>query len=401
MSKTSTSLTYGAELPTAWHATWAQALSDVCADGEWFADVTLRSSLRVGVGGEQVRLQFCNQFGDHPLHIGRSAVSAGERTATATFDGRDNVTIPVGASAVTDPIDVPVGHHEMLNVDFYLPGRTLFPPLFASASDFTCQVSEPGDHVGAAEFPALTAEPFPMPDEGDIDITVHESGPFLRTVEVASPVPHAVVVCVGDSITAMGWPEAAASLLPEGSGVSVVNRGIPGNRLRFDAGPANLPNGRSGLHRFADDVLDTAGVTQVIVALGTNDLGLPGEFEPIEELPTAAELIAGYQTLLRQADAAGIRARIATITARHGSDNYDDERERTRSAVNEWIRGLGSDVVIDFDRALRSSTSPLELDERYDSGDHLHPSDTGQEQLARTAVAALLSEPSQESPAQH
>jgi len=399
MSKTSTSLTRGAESPTAWHATWAQALPDVCADGEWFADVTLRSSLRVGVGGDQVRLQFSNQFGDHPLHIGRSAVSAGGRTAAATFDGRDHVTIPVGASVVTDPIDLAVAHHEILNVDFYLPERTLFPPLFASASDFTCQASEPGDHVGAAEFPALSAEPFPMPD--DATITVHESGPFLRTVEVAGPVPHAVVVCVGDSITAMGWPEVAASLLPEGSGLSVVNRGIPGNRLRFDAGPANLPNGRSGLHRFADDVLDTAGVAQVIVALGTNDLGLPGEFEPIEELPTAAELIAGYQTLLKQADAAGIRARIATITARRGSDNYDDERERTRSAVNEWIRGLGPDVVIDFDEALRSATSPLELDERYDSGDRLHPSDAGQEQLARTAVAALLSGLSQTAPASH
>ncbi|MEV6125653.1 GDSL-type esterase/lipase family protein [Streptomyces violaceusniger] len=385
--------------PLSWEATWAQALPDVCADGEWFADVTLRSHLRVGIGGEQVRLEFSNQFGDHPVRIGRSAVSAGGRTAVATFGGRDGVTIPVGASVSTDPVEMPVGHHATVDVDFYLPERTLFPPLFTGVSDFTCQLSEPGDHVGAATFPAVAAPPFPMPD--DADISVHESGPFLRTVEVAGDARHAVVVCVGDSITAMGWPEVAAGLLPEGSGLSVVNRGVPGNRLRLDAGPANLSNGRSGLSRFKDDVLGTAGVAQVVIALGTNDLGLPGEFEPIEELPTAAELIAGYETLLEQAGAAGIRARIATITPRVGSDSYDDGREQTRSAVNDWIRGLGPDVAIDFDEALRSAASPLQLDQRYDSGDCLHPSDTGQEQLARTVVAALLAGTSQQEPAVH
>ncbi|WP_394425607.1 GDSL-type esterase/lipase family protein [Streptomyces sp. SGAir0957] len=397
MSKTPTSHTCGSERPLTWHATWGQALPDVCADGEWFADVTLRSHLRVGIGGEQVRLQFSNQFGDHSVCIGRSAVSAGGRTVAATFGGRNDVTIPVGATVTTDPVELPVGSHAAVNVDFYLPERTLFPPLFASASDFTCQVSEPGDHVGVAQFPAVTAPPFPMPD--DVNIAVHESGPFLRTVEVACRAPHEVVVCVGDSITAMGWPEISAGLLPEGSGLSVVNRGIPGNRLRLDAGPANLSNGRSGLSRFNDDVLGTAGAAQVIVALGTNDLGLPGEFEPIEELPTAAELITGYETLLDQARAAGIRVRIATITARAGSDNYDDRREQIRSAVNEWIRALGPGIAIDFDEALRSQASPLQLDQRYDSGDHLHPSDAGQEQLARTAVAALSAATSPQGPA--
>ncbi|MGQ4516553.1 GDSL-type esterase/lipase family protein [Streptomyces sp. DW26H14] len=391
MSTTSTPSTQGFEQPVRWHATWAQSLPDVRADGEWSADVTLRSHLRVSAGGDRVRLQFSNRFGDHPLRIGRSAVSTRGRTAAATFDGRDGVTVPVGSSVLTDPIDLPVGHHGAVKVDFHLPERTLFPPLFAGSGDFTCRMSESGDHVGAAAFPAVDAPPFPMPD--DADITLHENGPFLRTVEVANRVPHAVVVCLGDSITAMGWPEIAAGLLPEGSGLSVVNRGIPGNRLRLDAGPANLSNGRSGLSRFEDDVLKTAGVAQVVVALGTNDLGLPGAFEPLGELPTAAELIAGYETLLERAGTAGVRVRIATITARSGSDDYDERRERVRGAVNDWmIRALGPEVVIDFDKALRCDTSPLRLDRRYDSGDHLHPSAAGQEQLARTAVAALLAE---------
>ncbi|KQO64141.1 GDSL-type esterase/lipase family protein [Curtobacterium sp. Leaf261] len=380
-----TSTTFGSDT-TAWAATWGQALPDVRSDSETFTDVSLRSTLRVGIGGEQVRLEFSNEYGDQPLVIGHAAVTTNGRTAFARFDGADGVTIPVGEAAFTDAIDLDVPDHAVVNVDFHLPERTAFPPLYGSCSEFTCDMSERGDHVGATDFPAVTAPPFPMPD--DAQISVHESGPFLRSVDVASATPRAVVVCLGDSITAMGWPEAAASLLPADSSISIVNRGIPGNRLRLDAGTTNLSNGRAGLNRFPVDVLGTSGIAYVIVALGTNDLGLPGEFEPLDELPTAAELIAGYDAILNGAVAAGIGASVATIGPRNGSDNYDDEREQIRTAVNDWIRGLGANCI-DFDASLRNPASPLELENRYDSGDHLHPSDAGQAQLGRTAISAL------------
>jgi lysophospholipase L1-like esterase len=380
-----TSTTSGSDR-AAWAATWGQALPDGRTESQTFTDVTLRSTLRVGIGGEQVRLEFSNEYGDQPLVIGHTAVTTNGLAVFAQFDGADGVTIPVGGSASTDAIDLVVPDHAILHVDFHLPEATAFPPLYGSSSEFTCDLAECGDHVGVTEFPAVTAPPFPMPD--DAQISVHESGPFLRSVDVASATPRAVVVCLGDSITAMGWPEVAASLLPADSCISIVNRGIPGNRLRLDAGTANLPNGRAGLNRFRADVLGTSGVAHVIVALGTNDLGLPGEFEPLGELPTAAELIAAYEAILDNAFAAGIGASIATIGPRQGSDNHDDEREQIRIAVNDWIRGLGA-ICIDFDESLRDPASPLALESRYDSGDHLHPSDAGQAQLGRTAITAL------------
>jgi lysophospholipase L1-like esterase len=381
-----TTETTSASDATTWEATWAQALPDVRADGEVFTDVTLRSRLRSGIGGQAIRVEFSNKFADEALVIGRVAVSAEGPPVRATFNGSDGVTIPAGESVWTDAVSLAVEGHAMLTIDFHLPERTVFPPLYGSFSEFTCEISEPGDHVGAADFPAVVAPPFPMPD--DADISVHESGPFLRTVDVAPTTRHAVVACLGDSITAMGWPEAAAALLPADANISVVNRGIPGNRLRLDAGTANLGNGRSGLNRFRDDVLGTSGVAHVVVALGTNDLGLPGEFEPLEELPTAAELVSAFEEILDAATTAGIGASIATIGPRQGSDNYDDEREHIRSTVNEWIRSLGSNCL-DFDSALRNPDSPLELAGQYDSGDHLHPSDAGQIELGRTAIAYL------------
>jgi lysophospholipase L1-like esterase len=372
--------------PTGWTGTWAQALPDVRADSETFTNVTLRSTLRIGVGGNSIRIELNNRFGDQPLLIGNAGITSGDGSASVTFNGQKSVSIPAGGSIWSDPILLPIEDHGIISVEFYLPEPTSFPPLYGSVSEFTCEMSEPGDHVGAGTFPAVPAPPFPMPD--DAQISVHESGPFLRTVAITADPVRDVVVCLGDSITAMGWPEEAARLLPTDSPVSIVNRGIPGNRLRLDAGPDNLSNGRSGLTRFQDDVLGTPGVTAVVIALGTNDLGLPGEFEPLEQLPTAAELIAAYEEILDLAIHAGLAATIATIGPRQGSDNYDDERERVRTTVNEWIRGLGPNCL-DFDNALQDPASPLELDPKFDSGDHLHPSDAGQAQLGRTAIAGL------------
>ncbi|WGL52172.1 GDSL-type esterase/lipase family protein [Nocardioides sp. BP30] len=195
-----------------------------------------------------------------------------------------------------------------------------------------------------------------------------------------------VVVCLGDSITAMGWPEQAAALLedttPPGAGMDIVNRGIPGNRLLRDGGPLNRAHGRSGLARFAEDVLGVPGVTDVVVALGTNDLGLPGDIEPLSDLPTSAELLEGLRQLADRAERAGLGVCLATVPPRLGSSLYDQSRESIRVAVNDGVRGSGS-AYVDFDAALRSAADPARLDQRYDSGDHLHPNDAGQRRLAQ------------------
>jgi lysophospholipase L1-like esterase len=57
---------------------------------------------------------------------------------------------------------------------------------------------------------------------------------------------------------------------------------------------------------------------------------------------------------------------------------YSPENELKRQQVNRWIRTSGAfDGVIDFDRVLRDPRAPSRLLARYDSGDHVHPNDTG------------------------
>ena len=102
---------------------------------------------------------------------------------------------------------------------------------------------------------------------------------------------------------------------------------------------------------------------------------------------TAPMLIDGYRHLIEVAHAHGLRIFGATITPA----SLPPEREALRLAVNRWIRsGGGFDGVVDFDAALRNPAQVDELLPRFDSGDHVHPSDAGYAQMAAAVPLELL-----------
>ena len=101
----------------------------------------------------------------------------------------------------------------------------------------------------------------------------------------------------------------------------------------------------------------------------------------------ADALIRGYQRLIAQAHQRGIRIYGATLTPA----SLPPEREAIRTAVNESIRASRAfDGVIDFDSALRDPARPDTLQRRYDSGDHIHPSDAGYSAMADAIPADLI-----------
>jgi hypothetical protein len=105
-------------------------------DGVVMADTTLRQTVRVTVGGPNLRLRFSNAFGGAPLPITAASVAlpAGGRAGVAaieagtarpvTFAGRAATTVPVGAQVVSDPLAFPVAPRTNLTVTVYLRGAT-------------------------------------------------------------------------------------------------------------------------------------------------------------------------------------------------------------------------------------------------------------------------------------
>ncbi len=385
-----------------WVPTWTQAMTDFRGEDDEppFVDVTVRMTVPASVAGSHARLELSNRFGDEPLKVGRGAIGVGDRFVDIAFQGGPATEIPSGGSRWTDPIELTVRHGDDVVVDLYLPDATPY----ATAAGFRFDRSAPGDFAGSLafvpegstptefdesrEFPAANTGAGTEPDGTGWSLPA--GGPFLRTVEVAGVEAKAVIVALGGSSTAMGWPQYTADLLPAAAGTAIVNRGISGNRIRLDA-PRSTPSwGRSGLSRFDEDVLGTAGATHVVVAYNSNDWGLPGRITSLDEMPTLEQLTEGYQQLVDRSRAAGLGVILATVTplAPELLADPDPDREGIRRALNEWIRGSGSDFV-DFDAAIRSGTDPSRLEERYAAPDHTHPNINGEKRLARAMVETL------------
>jgi lysophospholipase L1-like esterase len=186
------------------------------------------------------------------------------------------------------------------------------------------------------------------------------------------------------------WPDQLAARLQahrSTADVAVINEAAGGNRVLNDG------LGPNALARFDRDVLAQSGVDAVIVFEGVNDIGTADATAQAQQAVTA-DLIQAYQQMIVRAHAQGIRVYGATITPFGGNTMYDDPqglRERSRQAVNAWIRhSRAFDAVIDFDRAARDPQDPKRLRPSYDVGDHLHMNPQGYAALAAAVPLSLF-----------
>jgi len=210
---------------------------------------------------------------------------------------------------------------------------------------------------------------------------------IINTIEVLAPDSAYAVAVLGNSITdgrgsgtnkQNRWPDELARRLQENPDtrlVAVLNEGIGGNCvLRACLGP-------SAVNRFERDVLDQNGVKWLIILEGINDIGQA--FGTQGSAKVAQDLIAAYEQMIDSAHARGILVYGATLLPFGGSSYYTVDHENARQTVNEWIRNSGRfDAVIDLDEALRDPADPLKLLPGADTGDHLHPNETGHRMMA-------------------
>ncbi|MFW6723174.1 SGNH/GDSL hydrolase family protein [Streptomyces sp. MAR4 CNY-716] len=401
----------------AWTGTWAAAETTAPAsDATAFADQTLRQVVHTSAGGRALRIRLTNRYGTEPLVVGEVRVARsvpGDGTAVVPgtdravrFGGRTSVTLAPGTRRWSDPVSLDVPTAAGLAVSVYLPQATPADTVHRSAFQ--------RNYVAAGN---VAAKPAVEP------LRTVTSWYFLAGIAVTGAAPGSdagagtgsrrAIVAFGDSITdgsatTVGanrrWPDVLARRLRDEAGrpgTGVLNAGIGGNRLLRDPNPPPGSNaeryapffGEAGIRRFARDVLDQPAARHVVVLLGINDLGHPGRDAPRDEEVTAADLINGHRSLIRQAHARGLRIHGATVLPVEGDDLgfYTPEREEVRQTVNDWIRTAGEyDGTVDFDAATRDPAHPSRLLAAYDSGDGLHPNDAGMEAMAASIPLRLF-----------
>jgi lysophospholipase L1-like esterase len=397
-----------AAAPEHWVGTWATApvaaSSQPPAPGQPQAlgavstsinNQTLRQIVHTSIGGQRVRVVLTNAFGTRPLAIGGAHVALREKGGAIvagsnrplTFGGAQTTTIPPGALLVSDGVNLAVPALGDVAIDVYFPGdtrATSSPLTVHSGARQTNYLSSTGNHLGSRELPGATTT---------------SAWFFIARVDVVAPGRAGAIVALGDSITDgfnstpdtnNRWPDhLARRLSATGGRVGVLNLGIDGNRVLMDGA------GVSALARFDRDVLAQAGVTHVIVLEGINDLGIGALFMDGPR-PTTPELIAGHRQLIARARSRGLRIFAATLLPYEGTTfpgYWTPEGETIRQAFNQWLRTSKEyDGIVDFDAVIRDPSQPTKMLPRFDSGDHLHPSDAGYQAMAEGLDLAVIAE---------
>ncbi len=360
------------------------------------SDSTLRQTVHMSVGGQQMRLRFSNAFGGAALPItavtvalpaggraGDSAIQPGT-SRKVTFHGRSSAVVPIGSQIVSDPLDFDLAPGSNLSVTIYLAEGQASNSITSHPGSRTTSYMLTGNHVGDTDLAGAAS-------------TAHWY--FLSGVEVWSGNTTASAVMLGDSLTdGRGsltnmnnrWPDLLQDRLRthrDTAGVAVLNQAAGGNRVLNDG------LGPNALSRVDRDVLAQSGVEWLLVFEGVNDIGTADATEAAQK-QVADDLIAAYDQIIVRAHTQGIRVYGATITPFGGNNPYDDPdgyREAARQKVNKWIRTSGRfDSVIDFDRVARDPQKPAQILPAYDDGDHLHLNPTGYQALADAVPSSLF-----------
>lgn len=347
------------------------------------ADQTIRLALRATASTPIVRIRFSNAFGSEPLEIISSYLGLRDRDATVQrgtnrelgFAGRRSISIPAGASAVSDPVALRIAAGADLLASISVRGKPSTVTGHLRPKDWSWLSAE-GD-FGATE----DADAFPtrVPHWFFLDALIGEGAANAGTVAF-----------LGDSITDsgaeprggyQGWVDFLAKRVAARSGalpLGLANLGISGNRIT-----AQRPGGgENALARFDRDIAVLPGVHTLVLFEGINDIyGTPIDAEA---------LIQAHAQLALRARLRGLRV-IGTTLLPTRRGGFTAEREGVRAALNRFIRTSPLyDAVIDFDRIGADPADPLALRPVYDSGDRLHPGPVGYRAMADAVPLELL-----------
>lgn len=377
---------------TEWITTWAASPQKVWNKDFVFptnipdqiSNQTIKQISQISLGGEAVRLIFTNQYGDQPLYIDQTTIGLAnaaslksKSTYPVYFSGQLKAKILPGKQLVSDPIELAVPDHTQLEVNSFIQKPTTFKTFHWDAKQTSWLIS--GNQTTNFTTPT--------------DAKTTTARLLLSAIEVKPKQKAQVVAVIGDSITDGAtatldantrWTDFLAKRLSAHQ-VAVINSGISGNRLLTGG------MGDSALDRLKKEIFQYSGVKTLIVLVGINDISWPGTaFAPKQQIPTFEALTQGYKGVVDEAHRQGIQVIGATLLPFSGAlpntplDNYyQPNKDELRQRINHWIRTSHTfDGVLDLEQGLKDPKHPDRLNPIYDSGDHLHPNDRGNQQMA-------------------
>ncbi len=406
--------------------------------------------------GNTIRLHLTNRQGTLPVTFSQVFVGLQENGAQLvansskafTFAGRPSITLLPGHDATSDPLPYPVTSYQKLAISMQNGDPVLGIPVASSTHSVSRELNYYSLGLPAGELlgsPAAAGS-----DSGDgflpfvltQGVTFEASWEYIAGLDVANTPANGAtrtVVAFGDSIsdgltvnpvTDNTFIENVSNLgaeqryedflqlrfnaMPRTSRFSIVSGAIAGNRLT--QGPFAPFFGPKGLDRLGTDALAVAGVTDVIVQLGINDIAFDIPAQTLGSHQVGLDLETAYASVIATLHAQGIRAILTTITpargagvgmfspvvnalpglptpvdggALHGTAITDSIRRE----VNAWIMSTGAqlaDAVVDISSCVADPNNTSYLNPAYNSGDNLHPNALGYQAIANCVNLAAV-----------
>lgn len=385
-----------------WVGTWGsgqQSLVDAAhMPPVSLANNTVRQFIYTSIGGDELRLQLSNEYGNGPLTVNSvhlalptNAPSIDPSTDTPlTFSGAASVTLQPGEFLYSDTVafSLPEQSSVAVSIHFGAVPSTITGHPGSRSNSYIAY----GDAASAAtyEFPQVNHQ-----DSGGTGAGNPGQGWYFTTrLEVMAPMTSHAVVTFGDSLTdGRGsttdgndrWPDVLSRRLrmnPGTESVAVINAGMGGNGLVADNG-----GGRpTGVARFERDALTQEGVRWVIVLMGVNDIGYSGQ--------SAAQVIAGYEQMIDAAHAADLLIYGVPLLpfGGWGQATNDPGLFGVRDTINDWVRTSGRfDAVIELDAAVADPQDATRLSAQFNSDD-LHPNANGYRAMGDAVPLTLFAE---------
>lgn len=247
-----------------------------------------------------------------------------------TFSGKDSISIPNGALAVSDPLQFSIEAQQVITVTIYLAAGQATNSITGHPGSRTTSWWQFGNAVNAVQL--------------DITDPTTQSAAhwyFLSSIEAWTPNSSGSLLIVGDSITdGRGsetdqnnrWPDLLLARLHQRSAtkrISIGNLAAGGNRILADG------LGPNAIGRIDRDVLAHPGVKYAMIFEGVNDIGVAAATADAQSI-VYESLIQAYKQMVTMMHAHNIPVFGATITPFSAPSNYTGQpysspiREATR-----------------------------------------------------------------------
>lgn len=375
---------------TKWVSCWGNATSITDRKECVYAkDLTLRYPIQMCFSGNTLRFRFSNLTGTEDVHLSKAYVAKVQdnyQPVGITFSGSNSVVLLPGQELTSDEICFDVCAGDTIEVSMYFADYTQMNAGTLITGPLSKGKYAYGDFAEAKELP--------------MDLSRNTNWFwFLNTVDILTEEKNHALVCYGDSITAQSWPDyLALRTWKEGfRNVSIIRRAVSGTRIlrQYDC-ITYQAYGLKGATRFPIE-LNVAGASAVIIQHGINDIIHPvgvdvNPFRPWSDMPTCDDLVKGMQELyIQHARQLGLKVWSGTLLPIYGWRTYNEDRDVLRGQFNEWLRSSRDfDGCVDFDKAVCDPQHPAAFAPGFDSGDHLHPSESAYEAMANCVPEELF-----------